>query len=80
MSTYLCLIEHVLSIIASLFRHCLVPQRQRLISKFIENDLEKVDRLMELHFKYSEKVDTVDAEVEKLRQVHYFEIYIIYFR
>lgn len=60
--------EHVLSIIASLFRHCLVPQRQRLISKFIENDLEKVDRLMELHFKYSEKVDTVDAEVEKLRQ------------
>ncbi|CAH1966005.1 unnamed protein product [Acanthoscelides obtectus] len=52
--------EHVCSIIASMLRNCKGSQRQRLISKFTENDHEKVDRLLELHFKYLEK----DAEKE----------------
>nr|CAI5816876.1 unnamed protein product [Callosobruchus analis] len=52
--------EHVCSIIASMLRNCKGPQRQRLISKFTENDHEKVDRLLELHFKYLEKVDAID--------------------
>lgn len=53
--------EHVASIIASMLRNCRGSQRQRLISKFTENDHEKVDRLMELHFKYLEKVEALDS-------------------
>ncbi|KAM0734029.1 Beta-catenin-like protein 1 [Formica fusca] len=52
--------EHVVSIIASMLRNCKGQQRQRLLSKFTENDYEKVDRLMELHFKYLEKVEEVE--------------------
>lgn len=39
-------------------------QKQRLLSKFVENDFEKVDRLMELHLKYLEKVEKIDKEIE----------------
>lgn len=56
--------EHVCSIIASMLRNCKGPQRQRLLSKFTENDFEKVERLLELHLKYLEKVDAVDAEID----------------
>ncbi|XP_065203764.1 beta-catenin-like protein 1 [Planococcus citri] len=58
--------EHVLSIIASLLRHCRGTQRQRLMNKFTENDHEKVDRLLELHFKYLDKVELIDREVERM--------------
>ncbi|XP_073985172.1 beta-catenin-like protein 1 isoform X2 [Rhodnius prolixus] len=57
--------EHVISIIASMLRNCRGTQRSRLLSKFSENDHEKVDRLLELHFKYMEKVDSIDAELER---------------
>lgn len=43
-----------------MLRNCKGQQRQRLLSKFTENDYEKVDRLMELHFKYLEKVEEVE--------------------
>ncbi|XP_018320505.1 beta-catenin-like protein 1 [Agrilus planipennis] len=56
--------EHVTSIIASMLRNCRGSQRQRLISKFTENDHEKVDRLMELHFKYLEKVEALDETLD----------------
>lgn len=56
--------EHVASIIASMLRNCKGAQRQRLLSKFTENDFEKVERLLELHLKYLEKVDAVDAEID----------------
>lgn len=56
--------EHVCSIIASMLRNCRGSQRQRLISKFTENDHEKVDRLLELHFKYLEKVEDIDDMLE----------------
>lgn len=49
-----------------MLKNCKGQQRQRLLSKFTENDYEKVDRLMELHFKYLEKVE----EVEKNGKVH----------
>lgn len=39
-------------------------QKQRLLSKFVENDFEKVDRLMELHLKYLEKVEKIDREID----------------
>lgn len=54
--------EHVSSIIASMLRNCRGSQRQRLVSKFTENDHEKVDRLLELHFKYLEKVENVEDD------------------
>ncbi|KDR11648.1 beta-catenin-like protein 1 [Zootermopsis nevadensis] len=60
--------EHVVSIIASMLRNCRGPQRQRLLSKFTENDHEKVDRLLELHFKYLEKVEEVDLEIDHDRR------------
>lgn len=57
--------EHVTSIIASMLRNCRGPQRQRLVSKFTENDHEKVDRLLELHFKYLEKVEALDSTMDE---------------
>ncbi|XP_011179345.1 beta-catenin-like protein 1 [Zeugodacus cucurbitae] len=57
--------EHVCSVIASMLRNCRGAQRQRLLSKFTENDHEKVDRLLELHLKYLEKVETVDREIDQ---------------
>ncbi|KAK7114078.1 beta-catenin-like protein 1 [Littorina saxatilis] len=57
--------EHICSIIASLLRNSHGTQRQRLLSKFTENDHEKVERLMELHFKYLDKVRQCDDSIEK---------------
>lgn len=62
--------EYVCSIIASMLRNCKGAQRQRLLSKFIENDFEKVDRLMELHLKYLEKVENFDAQIEQDKQIN----------
>ncbi|XP_071512891.1 beta-catenin-like protein 1 isoform X1 [Panulirus ornatus] len=57
--------EHVISIITSLLRNCRPNQRTRLINKFTENDHEKVDRLLELHFKYLEKVLATNYALEE---------------
>ncbi|XP_053281158.1 beta-catenin-like protein 1 [Pleuronectes platessa] len=56
--------EHVSSIIASMLRNLKSQQRTRLLTKFTENDCEKVDRLMELHFKYLEAVQQADKRIE----------------
>lgn len=56
--------EHVVSILAALWRHCRSQQlRARIVNKFVENNLEKVDRLMELHFKYQDKVALTDRQL-----------------
>lgn len=52
-----------------MLRNCRGQQRQRLLSKFTENDHEKVDRLLELHFKYLDKVEEVDLMIENQRKV-----------
>merc|ERR1719312_1950334 len=62
--------EHVISIIASLFKNCTAinnagKQRERLLAKFVENDHEKVDRLLELHIKYYRKVEEADEKLQK---------------
>ncbi|XP_033219184.1 beta-catenin-like protein 1 [Belonocnema kinseyi] len=57
--------EYVVWIIASMLKNCKGTQRQRLLSKFTENDFEKVDRLMELHFKYLEKVEEIEKEAQE---------------
>jgi len=53
-----------------MLRNCRGAQRTRLLTKFAENDHEKVDRLLELHFKYLEKIERADAAIdEKMKRV-----------
>lgn len=59
--------EHAVSIVASLTKNTRGQQRQRLLAKFTEGDHEKVDRLMELHFKYLEKVTAADERIRRER-------------
>ncbi|EXC06273.1 hypothetical protein L484_001165 [Morus notabilis] len=56
--------ERIISLIASLFGGILRgSRRERLLSKFVENECEKIDRLMELYMRYS---DRVKSETERL--------------
>ncbi|XP_020818564.1 beta-catenin-like protein 1 [Drosophila serrata] len=57
--------EHVASVIASMLRNCKGTHRQRMLAKFVENDHEKVDRLLELHLKYLAKVEAIDKEIDQ---------------
>lgn len=59
--------EHVCSIVASLLKNCSDAQRQRIFNKFAENDHEKVERVVELHFKYTEKVEKFEKEFLRRR-------------
>ncbi|XP_018413172.1 PREDICTED: beta-catenin-like protein 1 [Nanorana parkeri] len=56
--------EHVCSILASLLRNLRGQQRTRLLNKFTEIDCEKVERLMELYFKYLDAVRVADKKIE----------------
>lgn len=58
-------LEHIVSVIASMLKSCRGSQRTRLLSKFTENDHEKTDRLMELHFKYFDKLRVIDAQLQR---------------
>lgn len=59
--------ERLISMVASLFGGILRgSRRERLLSKFVENECEKVDRLMELYMRYS---DRVKAEAERIDQL-----------
>ncbi|EDV29036.1 Beta-catenin-like protein 1 [Trichoplax sp. H2] len=58
-------IEHICSIMVHLFRHSSGQSKSRLANKFIENDFEKVDRLMELHFEYMHRVQECDNKIEE---------------
>nr|CAG4650861.1 EOG090X03ST [Simocephalus serrulatus] len=57
--------EHVVSVVASMLKYCRGSQRTRLLAKFTENDHEKTDRLMELHFKYFDKLRVIDAQLQR---------------
>ena len=48
-----------------MLKNCKGSQRQRLLSKFSENDYEKVDRILELHLKYLEKVNLIDKNISE---------------
>ncbi|XP_050228754.1 uncharacterized protein LOC126677975 [Mercurialis annua] len=59
--------ERIISLIASLFGGILRgSRRERLLSKFVENEYEKIDRLMELYIRYS---DRVKVETERMDQL-----------
>ncbi|VDP04723.1 unnamed protein product [Soboliphyme baturini] len=61
--------EHVCSIVCSLLKSCSGQQKQRVLSKFVENDHEKVERLMELHFAYMEKVQAYENTHQRRQQM-----------
>ncbi|CAF0963645.1 unnamed protein product [Adineta ricciae] len=57
--------EHVISCVASLVRNCTGENRQRVFNKFTESDHEKVDRIMELHFQYYNRVKAASNNTEQ---------------
>lgn len=59
--------EHIVSIIASLLKNCTGNSKQRVVLKFTENDYDKVDRLLELYFKYAAEVKAENLNIEKDR-------------
>ncbi|CAH8643562.1 unnamed protein product [Schistosoma rodhaini] len=61
--------EHVINIISALLRHS-PPEtfKPRVLAKFVENDHEKVDRLIELHLKYLDIVKATNSKVEIMRR------------
>ena len=62
--------EHVCSIIASVLKNTQAAIRERVMGKFVENEFEKVERLLELHFKYVDRVREIDDQIrlEKRRK------------
>ncbi|KAK6127523.1 hypothetical protein DH2020_038726 [Rehmannia glutinosa] len=67
--------ERLISLIASLFGGILRgSRRERLLSKFVENECEKIDRLMELYMRYSNRVK---AETERLNQLELDDLELI---
>nr|CAH8864358.1 unnamed protein product [Trichobilharzia regenti] len=60
--------EHVINIVSALLRHCPEAFKSRVLAKFVENDHEKVDRLIELHLKYIDIVKETDNKVEAMRK------------
>lgn len=48
-----------------MLKNCSDDNKKRVVGKFVENDHEKIDRLMELYFKYSEQVDKVKFSDEE---------------
>lgn len=57
--------EHTVSIFLSLLRFCQQEMKRRIVAKFAEGDLEKTERLVEMHFKYSEKLSQVDQKIQE---------------
>lgn len=55
--------EHIISIIYFLFEYS--EDKSRLMKKFIENDYEKLKRLIVLHKKYQDKVDLAVGDTRK---------------
>jgi len=57
--------EAIVSIIGNLMRNLSGSLKRRLVDKFVELDHAKSERLLELHFKYAEKMETAEEEVEQ---------------
>jgi beta-catenin-like protein 1 len=83
-------VEHVLSILFSLFKSN--PSSERLIQKFYENDYEKLYLLFELHEEYANKMAFISHEFldeeeyylqrleEGLFTLHLVDLIILYLR
>jgi len=74
--------EHIIAIIATLFNQIGTDHSQyheRLLNKFKENDYEKVDRLLDLHLKYKQKLDLYIKEypVDEEDETDADELYLL---
>ena len=49
------------SIVGSLLKFAADERLDRLVSKFVDDDFEKIDRLVELYLRYRDRVAAVDA-------------------
>lgn len=57
--------ERALSVIATLFQNLARgSRRDRLAAKFVENEFEKCDRLMELYMRYHSRVAAAEVQPE----------------
>lgn len=45
----------------------IIISRQRVADKFLENDMEKVERLLEMHEKYLTRLRAADATIANVR-------------
>jgi hypothetical protein len=63
--------EHLLGILVSLFTNLEsdTPPRIRLLAKFVENEYEKVERLLEMREAAEGKLRSVDRDIASERQV-----------
>jgi beta-catenin-like protein 1 len=63
--------SHVLGIISSLFTNLAseAPPRVRLLTKFVEENYEKADKLLEIRGSASAKLKVADREISNERQV-----------
>jgi beta-catenin-like protein 1 len=63
--------EHILSILASLFTSLdsETPARIRTLQKFVENDYEKIDRLLEFREAAVGRLSRIEREVDMERRV-----------
>ena len=59
--------EYCLLIVLTLLRQAKKSNRNRCLYKFVENQFEKIERLVELYFKYAEKMIRCDQEINKER-------------
>ena len=61
---------HTLGIVSSLFTNLPSdsPPRIRLLAKFVENNYEKVDKLLEIRDAAQGRLNAVDREIEKERR------------
>lgn len=56
--------EHSLSIILALLSFCKADKKNRVLNKFIENNFIKTERLVELHFKYYDRLKQCDHKIK----------------
>lgn len=61
--------EHACSIILALLIHASSENKKRVLSKFVENDFEKTERIVELHLKYAERLSKCDALISKEKAI-----------
>lgn len=65
--------SHILGILSSLFSNLASdsPARIRLLTKFVEGNYEKVDKLLEIRDNSENRLKVVDAEINVEKQVWY---------
>lgn len=66
--------SHILGIISSLLTNLPsdTPERIRLLAKFVENNYEKVDKLLEIRDSAYTRLKVTDKEIEADKKVNLF--------